>query len=55
MVYMFSTRKGYFSIILGPMHRESLRHTEMNKLSREDTNLLVLIYVSLYASGLHLK
>ena len=55
MVYMFYTRKGYFSIILGAIHRESFRLTEMHKLSLTDTGLHVLMYVSLYIPGLHLK
>ena len=42
MVYMFSTRKGYLSIILGAIHRESFRLTEIHKLSLKDTNLHVL-------------
>ena len=48
MVYMFSTRKGYFSIILGAIRRESFRLTEMNRLSLKDADLHVLLYVFLY-------
>ena len=55
MVYRFSTRKGYFSIILGAIHRESFRLTEMHKLSLKDTDLHVLWYVFLYVPGLHLR
>ena len=55
MVYMFSTRKGYFSIILGAIRRELFRLTEMHKLSLKDADLHVLLYVSLYVPGLHLK
>ena len=35
MVYMFSTHKGYFSIILRAIHHESSRLTEMHNLSRK--------------------
>ena len=55
MVYMFYTRKGYFSIILGAIHRESFRLTEMHKLSLKDADLHVSLYVFLYVPGLHLK
>ena len=56
MVYMFSTCTRYFSIILlGAMHRESFRLTEMHKLSLKDTDLHVLLYVFLYVPGLHLR
>ena len=55
MVYMLSTCEGYFSVLLGVMHRESFRLTEMHKLSLKDTNLHVLLYVFLYVLGLHLK
>ena len=55
MGYMFTTRKGYFSIILGAMHCESFRLTEVHKLSLKDADLHVLMYVSLYVPGLHLK
>ena len=55
MVYMLSTRKGYFSVLLGAMHRESFRLAELHKLSLKDTNLHVLLYVSLYVPGSHLK
>ena len=53
MVYMSSTRKGYFSVILGEIHRESFRLTEMHKLSLTDADLHVLMYVFLYIPGLH--
>ena len=56
MVYMFSTRKGYFSIILGEIaNRDSFRLTEMHKLLLKDADLHVLLYVFLYVPGLHLK
>ena len=55
MVYRFSTRKGYFSIILGAIHRESFRLTELHKLLPKDTDLHVLLYVFLSPQGLHLK
>ena len=55
MVYRFSTRKGYFSIILGAIHRESFRLTELHKLLLKDTDLHVLLYVFLSPQGLHLK
>ena len=55
MVYTFSTRKGYFSIILDEIHRESFRVTEMHKLSLKDADLHVLLYVFLDVPGLHLK
>ena len=55
MVYMFSTCKGYFSIILDEIHRESFRLTEMHKLSLKDADLHVLLYVVLYVPGLPLK
>ena len=45
IVYMFPTRKGYFSIILSSVHHESSRLTKMHKLSRKDTDLHVLLYV----------
>ena len=43
MVYMLSTRKGYFSVLLRAMHRESIRLTEMHKLSLKDADLHVLM------------
>ena len=55
MVYMFSTCKGYFSIILGAICRESFRLTGMHKLSPKDADLHVLLYVFLFVPGLHLK
>ena len=55
MVYMFSTCKGYFSVILSALHRESPRLTELHKLSRKDADLHVLMYVFLFPQGLHLK
>ena len=42
MVYMFSTCKGYFSIILGAIRRDSFRLTEMHNLSLKDADLHVL-------------
>ena len=44
IVYMFSTCKGYFNIILTAGQRESSRLTEMHELSRKDIDLLVLRY-----------
>ena len=55
MVYMLYTRKGYSSVILSAIHRESFRLTEMHKLSLKDTDLHVLLYVFLYVPGLHLR
>ena len=52
MVYMFSTRKGYLSIILGEIHRESFRLTEMHNLSLTDADLHVLSQVLPYVQGL---
>ena len=48
MVYMFSTCKGFVFIILGAIHRESFRLTEMHKLSPKDADLHVFLYVFLY-------
>ena len=45
MVYTFSTCKKYVSIIPSTVHRESSRLTEMHKLSRTDTELLVSRYL----------
>ena len=42
MVYMLSTREGYFSVFLGAMHRESFRLAELHKLSPKDADLHVL-------------
>ena len=42
MVYMLSTRKGYFSVLLGAMHRELFRLAELHKLSLKDADLHVL-------------
>ena len=53
MVYMLSTRKGYFSVFLGAMLRESFRLAELHKLSLRDADLHVLSQVSLYVHGLH--
>ena len=55
MVYMFSTRKGYFSLVVSAMHRESFRLAEMHKLSLKDADLHVLSLVSLYVPRLHLE
>ena len=55
MVYMLSTCEGYFSVLLGVMHREFSRLTEMHKLSLKDADLHVLMYVFLSAPGLHLE
>ena len=55
MVFMLSTYEGYFSIILSTIHRESIRLTEMHKLSLKDADLHVLMYVFLSAPGLHLE
>ena len=55
MVYMFSTRKGYFSVLLDAMHRESFRLAELHKLSLKDADLHVLSQVSLYVPRLHLE
>ena len=55
MVYMLSTCDGYFSVLLGAMHRESSRLTELHKLSLKDADLHVVSQVSLYVPGLHLK
>ena len=52
MVYMFSTRKGYLSIILGEIHRESFRLTELHKLSLTDADLHVLSQVLPHVQGL---
>ena len=52
---MFSTRKGYFSIILRAIHRESFGLTEMHKLSLKDADSHILSYVFLFVSGLPLK
>ena len=53
MVYMFPTRKGYFSVILITVHHGSSPKTEMHNLSRKDADLHVLlcgIYLSTFAS-----
>ena len=42
MVYMLSTCEGYFSVLLGAMHREFSRLTEMHKLSLSGADLHVL-------------
>ena len=42
MVYMLSTCERYFSVLLGVMHRESFRLTELHKLSLKDADLHVL-------------
>ena len=42
MVYMLSTCKGYFPVLLGAMHREFSRLTEMHNLSPKDADLHVL-------------
>ena len=42
MVYMLSTCEGYFSVLLGVMHREFSRLTEMHKLSLSGADLHVL-------------
>ena len=55
MVYMLSTRKGYFSVLLGAMHREFSGLTEMHKLSLNDADLPVLSQVLSYVPGIHLK
>ena len=46
MVYIISTPKGYFSVLLGAMPRES-HLTELYNLSQNDSNLHVLKYVFL--------
>ena len=55
MVYMFSTCKGYFSVILSALHRESPRLTELHKLSLTDADLHVLMYVFPISSGVASK
>ena len=55
MVYMFSTRKGCFSIILGAMHHESSRLSIMHKISHKDANLHVLSCVPLHVQESHLR
>ena len=55
MVHLFSTCKGYFSVILSSIHRDSFRLTEMHKLLCKDTGLHVLRYVFLYFPGLQSK
>ena len=58
MVYMLSTCEGYFSVLLGAMHRESFRLAELHKLSLKDADLHVLSNVSLcseVASGMTLR
>ena len=55
MIYMLSTRKGYFSVLLGAMNREFSRLTEMRKLSLNDADLPVFLQVLSYVPGLHLK
>ena len=55
MVYMLSTCEGYFSVLLGAMHRESFRLAELHKLSLKDADLHVLSQVSLYVPKLHLE
>ena len=42
MVYMLSTYEGYFSVLLGAMHRQFSRLTEMHKLSLNGADLHVL-------------
>ena len=42
MVYMLSTCEGYFSVLLGVMHREFSRLTEMHKLLLSGADLHVL-------------
>ena len=42
MVYMLSTCERYFSILLGAVHRELFRLSEMHKLSLKDADLHVL-------------
>ena len=42
MVYMLCTCEGYFSVLLGAMHRESFRLAELHKLSRQDADLHIL-------------
>ena len=39
MVYMSSTCRGYISVILSALHRESSRLTELHKLSLTDADL----------------
>ena len=55
MVYMFSTRKGYFTIILGAISRESFRLTEMHKLSLKDADLRYFIVRFPICSGVASK
>ena len=42
MVHMLSTCEGYFAVLLGAMHRELFRLSELHKLSRKDADLHVL-------------
>ena len=42
MVYMLSTCERYFSVLLGAVHRELFRLSEMHKLSLKDADLHVL-------------
>ena len=42
MVYMLSTCEGYFAVLLGAMHRELFRLSEMHKISPKDADLHVL-------------
>ena len=55
MFYMLSTCERYFSVLLGAVHRELFRLSEMHKLSPKDADLHVLLYVFLYVPRLHLK
>ena len=55
MVYMLSTCEGYFSVLLGAMHRESFRLAELHKLSLKDVDSYVLSQVSLYVPRLHIE
>ena len=45
MVYKVSTCKGYFSVILSAVHRDSSLPTEMHELSRKVTDCHVFRYV----------
>ena len=55
MVYMLYTRKGYFSFLLGAMHRESFHLTEMHKLSRKRRRFTCFIVSSSIRSGVASK
>ena len=55
IVYMFPTRKGYFSIILSTVHRDQSRLTDLHDLLRKDTDFHVLRYILPCIQGFHLK